>query len=96
MCCVTVVLCRLQLLKLERWCRRQAGVDKYDELSSLEVKRVFDLELEVGETIDPGQVVAAQHLIEVRTDRIVSPRRIAPGKDQNGCHALQGRVTLHS
>ena len=57
--------------------------------AALEIERVFDLELEVGQAFDAGQIQRLDALDEQRAERVVAAAGIAPAEDQD----RRGQVT---
>ena len=73
--------------------RVEAGIDEQHAATSLQVERMFDLELEIGEAFDlaPFRMAACEFgemFYELRAQRIIAAAGIAPAEDQ--CRRGQG------
>ena len=53
---------------------------------------MFNLKLEVGQNVRPGQRTGNQRVINPGANRIIATRWIAPGKDQVGFNRMLDRA----
>lgn len=72
---------RSQPTHTERRRRSEAGIDKENAFPILQIERMLDLELEVGEAFNVGQVHRLDTLDEQWTERIITAAGIAPAED---------------
>ena len=70
-------------VELERWSGVCTGVDKQDAFSVLEIDGMLYLQLKVGQQIDVIQVLLNEKVIDLGSEGIITPRRIAPSEHQN-------------